>query len=71
MDELDGERLPSVPSQKELKIEYGLSDEESKETVNKLKDLRNKLSKVRDNTDIVPKGYNIAEYNKQENGESF
>jgi hypothetical protein len=67
MDEYDGESLPTIPSQKKLKDEYGLSSEEAKETVSKLNDLKDKLSEVRNNNDIVPKGYNLSEYNKQEN----
>ena len=67
MGEYDGESLPEVPTQKELKEEYGLSPEEAKETVSKLKSLRDNLSEVRSNNDIVPKGYNLSEYNKVEN----
>jgi hypothetical protein len=51
-------------TQKRLK-EIGVSDPKS--MVEELKELRNTLSKTRDNENIVPKEYNLSEYNRQEN----
>ena len=67
MEDYDGESLPTVPSQKKLKDEYGLSSEEAKKTSAELNKLKDSISDVRNDTDIVPKGYNLSEYNKQEN----
>jgi hypothetical protein len=64
IDEYDGESLPNIPNQKKLK-ELGVSDPKA---VNKeLQDLRSSLAEVRSNDDIVPKEYNLSEYNRQEN----
>jgi len=63
IEEYDGESLPNIPNQKKLK-ELGVSDPKS---INKeLQDLRNSLSEVRSNDDIVPKEYNLGEYNRKE-----
>jgi len=64
LEEYDGESLPNVPNQKKLK-ELGVSDPKA---VNKeLQNLRSSLAKVRDDDDIVPKEYNLSEYNRKEN----
>jgi len=64
IEEYDGESLPNIPNQKKLK-ELGVSDPKA---VNKeLQDLRSSLAEVRSNNDIVPKEYNLSEYNRQEN----
>ncbi len=64
IEEYDGESLPNIPNQKKLK-ELGVSDPKA---VNKeLQDLRSSLTEVRSNNDIVPKEYNLSEYNRQEN----
>ena len=67
IDEYDGESLPNVPSEKSLINDNGLSKEEAKKTRKELQDHRNKLSEIKSNQDIVPKEYNLSEYNKQEN----
>ena len=67
LGEYDGDgKLPNPSdwTQKRLK-EIGVSDPKS--MVEELKELRNSLSKTRDNENIVPKEYNLSEYNRQEN----
>jgi hypothetical protein len=67
LGEYDGDgKLPDSKdwTQKRLK-EIGVSDPKS--MVEELKELRNTLSKTRDNENIVPKEYNLSEYNRQEN----
>jgi hypothetical protein len=67
LGEYDGDgKLPNPSdwTQKRLK-EIGVSDPKS--MVEELKELRNTLSKTRDNENIVPKEYNLSEYNRQEN----
>lgn len=67
LGEYDGDgKLPNPSdwTQKRLK-EIGVSDPKS--MVEELKELRNALSKTRDNENIVPKEYNLSEYNRQEN----
>ena len=66
LGEYDGDgKLPDSKdwTQKRLK-EIGAPDPKS--TIEELQDLRNTLSKTRDNTDIVPKEYNLNEYNMKE-----
>jgi hypothetical protein len=64
IEEYDGEALPNIPNQKKLK-ELGVSD--PKKVNKELTELRNSLNEVRRNEDIVPKEYNLSEYNRQEN----
>jgi len=66
LGEYDGDgKLPDSKdwTQKRLK-EIGAPDPKS--MIEELKELRNTLSKTRDNADIVPKEYNLNEYNRKE-----
>ena len=64
LEEYDGESLPNIPNQKKLK-ELGVTD--PKKVNKELQDLRNSLAEIRSNENIVPKEYNLSEYNRQEN----
>ena len=64
LEEYDGESLPNIPNQKKLK-ELGVSD--PKKVNKELQDIRNNLASIRSNEDIVPKEYNLSEYNRKEN----
>ena len=58
LEEYDENKLPTLPSKKDLQSKYGLTKEQADKYTNEVKELNSRMGEARKNKDIVPRAYN-------------